>query len=40
LHSDGKTVILITHDRDVAAEAERIVSIADGKIASDVRKAG
>ena len=37
LHSDGKTVILITHDRNVANEAKRIISIADGKIASDVR---
>ncbi|MCB5185748.1 MacB family efflux pump subunit [Methylobacillus gramineus] len=31
----GHTVILITHDRDVAASAKRIIEIRDGKIISD-----
>jgi putative ABC transport system ATP-binding protein len=35
LHSDGNTIILVTHDRDVAAYAHRVISIRDGRIASD-----
>jgi putative ABC transport system ATP-binding protein len=35
LHSEGNTIILVTHDRDVASYAHRIISIRDGKIASD-----
>jgi putative ABC transport system ATP-binding protein len=37
LHSDGNTIILVTHDRDVANYAHRVISIRDGKIASDER---
>ena len=37
LHSEGNTIILVTHDRDVAGYAHRIISIRDGKIASDER---
>jgi putative ABC transport system ATP-binding protein len=37
LHSEGNTIILVTHDRDVANYAHRIISIRDGKIASDER---
>lgn len=32
----GKTIVLITHNRDLAAETERIVTIKDGMIVSDV----
>lgn len=35
LHQDGSTVILITHDNSIAATAERIVRISDGKIILD-----
>lgn len=35
LHASGKTIILITHDAEVAAQSHRIVTIADGKIVSD-----
>ena len=35
LHAEGNTIILVTHERDVAAFAQRIISIRDGKIASD-----
>ncbi|WP_396956145.1 ABC transporter permease [Nitrosomonas sp.] len=31
----GHTVILITHDRDVAAQAQRVVEIRDGRIVAD-----
>lgn len=32
LHERGTTVVLVTHDRDVAATAERIVHVRDGQI--------
>jgi len=35
LHQEGRTVILITHDKNVAAHAERIIRIHDGKISED-----
>ena len=40
LHGEGHTIILVTHDPDVAAQAERVVRIVDGKITSDERNAG
>lgn len=36
LHEEGRTVILITHDNDIANEAERIIRIQDGQIISDI----
>ena len=35
LSQEGRTVILITHDTDIAATAKRIVRIHDGKITED-----
>ncbi len=35
LHEDGRTVILITHDNEIAASAKRIIRILDGKIVED-----
>ena len=35
LHKEGRTVILITHDSDIAMEARRIIHIKDGKIDYD-----
>lgn len=35
LHGQGNTIILITHDPEVAKEAERQIRIMDGKIISD-----
>ena len=40
LHAEGRTVIIITHDNDIAANAERIVHIEDGKITSDSANSG
>ena len=37
LHGEGNTIILVTHERDIAAYAHRTISIRDGKIASDER---
>ncbi len=38
LHEDGRTVILITHDNEIADRAGRIIRIMDGKIVSDIVK--
>jgi ABC-type lipoprotein export system ATPase subunit len=38
LVDDGKTVLMVTHDRDLAARSSRIVQIADGEIVSDSRQ--
>ena len=35
LIKEGKTIILITHDQEVAQHADRIISIRDGQVASD-----
>ena len=35
LHAEGNNIILVTHEREVAECAQRIVSIRDGQIASD-----
>lgn len=35
LHAEGRTVILITHDEQVAAHANRVIRIQDGRITSD-----
>jgi len=35
LHAEGRTIILITHDPQVAAHAQRIVRITDGRIIED-----
>ncbi len=34
LHREGKTVVLITHEADIAAQAERIIRLQDGRIMS------
>ena len=35
LHGQGKTIILVTHEMDIAQHAHRVIFIRDGKIASD-----
>src|SRR3982075_1645197 len=35
LHAQGNTIILVTHEHDIAQHAHRIIHIRDGKIASD-----
>ena len=35
LNREGKTIIIITHDVEVAGHARRIISIRDGQIESD-----
>ncbi len=38
LHKQGHTIILVTHDSKIAAQASRIIEIKDGEIVSDTRK--
>ena len=35
LHEEGRTIILITHDNDIAKEAQRVIRIQDGQIIAD-----
>jgi len=35
LHTQGQTVIMVTHEADIAAHADRIVVLRDGRIATD-----
>lgn len=37
LHEDGRTVIIITHDNEIAAQAKRVIKIMDGRIESDTK---
>jgi putative ABC transport system ATP-binding protein len=39
LHAAGHTVVLITHDRDIAGKAPRQVSLLDGAIVEDLERA-
>jgi putative ABC transport system ATP-binding protein len=36
LHRDGQTIVLVTHDPEVAARAQRQIRLRDGKVESDV----
>ena len=38
LHEQGKTLIIVTHDMDIAEHADRIIQIEDGKIVADTKK--
>jgi len=37
LHEQGNTIILVTHEADIAAHAHRIIHIKDGKVSADER---
>jgi len=32
LHNDGKTILMVTHDQELADNCERIIRLTDGKI--------
>jgi len=37
LHADGLTLMLVTHDKDIGAAAERRIEVRDGAIVADQR---
>jgi ABC-type multidrug transport system ATPase subunit len=37
LNAEGRTVVLITHEPDVAAQTRRVVRLSDGRIVEDER---
>jgi putative ABC transport system ATP-binding protein len=38
LHADGQTIIVVTHEHDIATHAHRVVTLRDGVIASDTQQ--
>jgi putative ABC transport system ATP-binding protein len=36
LHNEGQTIIIVTHEEDIAGHAERIIRLRDGKIMTDL----
>lgn len=40
IHAHGNTVILVTHEEDIAAHAKRVIRLRDGMVESDVEQAG
>ena len=39
LHGGGNTIVLVTHEADIAAYAHRVIHIRDGQVEKDVRRA-
>jgi putative ABC transport system ATP-binding protein len=39
LNSEGRTIVMITHEPEVAAHAKRVIQVADGRIVADMRQA-
>jgi putative ABC transport system ATP-binding protein len=39
LHESGNTIVLVTHEADIAAFAHRTISVRDGQVEKDVRRA-
>jgi putative ABC transport system ATP-binding protein len=39
LHRQGQTVVMVTHEHDIAAHAARVITLRDGLVATDQRQA-
>ena len=37
LNAEGKTIIMVTHENDIAAWARRVIRMRDGMVESDTR---
>ncbi|WP_133407206.1 ABC transporter ATP-binding protein [Parashewanella tropica] len=38
LHQEGHTIILVTHEQEIADHCERVIRLVDGKVVADTRK--
>ncbi len=38
LHAQGNTIIVVTHEHDIAEYAHRVITIRDGVVGADERK--
>jgi putative ABC transport system ATP-binding protein len=38
LHQKGQTIIMVTHEVDIAAHCERVIHLTDGKVETDIRQ--
>jgi putative ABC transport system ATP-binding protein len=38
IHAQGRTIVMVTHEPDVAAHASRVVTLKDGRVASDEKR--
>jgi putative ABC transport system ATP-binding protein len=39
LHGQGQTIVMVTHEADIAAHAARVVTLRDGLVATDQQRA-
>ena len=39
LHESGNTIVLVTHEADIAAHAHRVIYVRDGQVEKDVTRA-
>jgi putative ABC transport system ATP-binding protein len=39
LHQGGNTIVVVTHEADIAAHAHRVIAIRDGQVEKDIRQA-
>jgi len=39
LHDTGQTVVMVTHEQDIAAQAARVITLRDGLVATDQLRA-